>query len=167
MIFSSNVITIFIRLKIKKDNRYRQGLFKPNNPKKFIGKSYPVYRSGWELKFFRWADINENILAWGSENVIIPYLNPLDNKVHRYFIDNFIVFKDKNGNKNKFLIEIKPSKQTQRPIKTKYKKQKTLLYEQKTYVTNTAKWKAANEFAKKKGYKFLIITEKELNIKWK
>jgi hypothetical protein len=167
MIFSSNVITIFIRLKIKKDRRYRQGLFKPTNPKKFIGKSYPVYRSGWELKFFRWADVNENILAWGSENIIIPYLNPLDNKVHRYFIDNFIVFKDKDGNKNKFLIEIKPSKQTIKPVKTKFKKQKTLIYEQKTYVQNMAKWKAANEWAKKKGYKFLIITEKELNIKWK
>ena len=83
------------------------------------------------MKFFRWADLNENILAWGSENIIIPYVNPLDDKVHRYFVDNFIVFKDKDGNNNKFLIEIKPSKQTQRPVKTKYKKQKTILYEQK------------------------------------
>ena len=76
------------------------------------------------IEFFRWADLNENILAWGSENIIIPYLNPLDGKVHRYFVDNYIVFKDRNGNKNKFLIEIKPSKQTQRPVKTKYKNKK-------------------------------------------
>ncbi len=152
---------------MKKNNKFRQGIFKPNNTSKYIGKSDPVYRSGWELKFFRWADMNENILAWGSENIIIPYLNPLDSKVHRYFVDNFIVFKDKEGKKQKFLIEIKPSKQTQRPVKTKYKKSKTLLYEQKMYVQNTAKWKAANEWANKKGYKFLIITEKELNIKWK
>ena len=89
----------------------------------------------------------------------------MDSKVHRYFVDNFIVFKDKNGNTNKFLIEIKPSKQTQRPTKTKNKKQKTILYEQKMYITNTAKWEAANEWAKKKGYTFLILTEKELNIK--
>lgn len=154
-------------MRIKKDKRYRQGIFKPVNIKKYIGKGDPVYRSGWELKFFRWADLNENILAWGSENIIIPYLNPLDGKVHRYFVDNFIVFKDKDGNKNKFLIEIKPSKQTQRPEKTKYKKTKTLLYEQKMYVQNTAKWQAANEWANKKGYKFLILTEKELNIRWK
>ena len=152
---------------MKKNNKFRQGIFKPNNALKYIGKKDPVYRSGWELKFFRWADMNENILAWGSENIIIPYLNPLDSKVHRYFVDNFIVFKDKEGKKQKFLIEIKPSKQTQRPVKTKYKKSKTLLYEQKMYVQNTAKWKAANEWANKKGYKFLIITEKELNIKWK
>ena len=113
---------------MKKNKKFRQGVFKPVNFKKYIGKGSPVYRSGWELKFFRWADLNENILAWGSENIIIPYLNPLDNKVHRYFVDNFIVFKDKNGNTNKFLIEIKPSKQTQRPTKTKNKKQKTILF---------------------------------------
>ena len=152
---------------MKKDKRFRQGIFNPTNPKKYVGKNNPIYRSGWELKFFRWADLNENILAWGSENIIIPYLNPLDGKVHRYFVDNYIIFKDKYGNKNKFLIEIKPSKQTKKPIKTKYKKQKTILYEQKMYIQNTAKWKAANAWAKKKGYKFLLITEKELNIKWK
>lgn len=150
---------------MKKNKRFRQGIFKPINSKKYIGKGDPVYRSGWELKFFRWADLNENILAWGSENIIIPYVNPLDSKVHRYFVDNFIVFKGKDGVNNKFLIEIKPSKQTQRPVKTKYKKQKTILYEQKMYIQNTAKWEAANKWAKKKGYKFLIITEKELNIK--
>ena len=149
---------------MKKNKRFRQGIFKPINSKKYIGKGDPVYRSGWELKFFRWADLNENILAWGSENIIIPYVNPLDGKVHRYFVDNFIVFKGKDGVNNKFLIEIKPSKQTQRPVKTKYKKQKTILYEQKMYIQNTAKWEAANKWAKKKGYKFLIITEKELNI---
>jgi hypothetical protein len=42
-----------------------------------------------------------------------------------------------------------------------------MLYEQKTYVQNVAKWKAASKWADKKGYKFLIVTEKELNIKWK
>ena len=150
-----------------KKNNFRQGVFNPTNPTKYIGNQKPIYRSGWELKFFRWADMNENILKWGSENVIIPYVNPLDGRVHRYFVDNFIVFKDNNGNHNKFLIEIKPSKQTQRPVRTKYKKNKTMIYEQKMYVQNTAKWKAANEWAKKKNCKFLILTEKELNIRWK
>ena len=77
-----------------KKNNFRQGVFNPTNPTKYIGTQKPIYRSGWELKFFRWADMNENILKWGSENVIIPYVNPLDGRVHRYFVDNFIVFKD-------------------------------------------------------------------------
>lgn len=148
-------------------NKFKQGVYKPVNIEKYIGKKLPIFRSGWELKFFKWADCNENILKWGSENVIIPYLSPLDNKVHRYFVDNFIIFKDRNGNNNKFLIEIKPSKQTKRPVRSKKKKSSTMLYEQKTYVINVAKWKAAQEWADKKGYKFLIVTEKELNCGWK
>ena len=148
-------------------NKFKQGVYKPVNIEKYIGKKLPIFRSGWELKFFKWADCNENILKWGSENVIIPYLSPLDNKVHRYFVDNFIIFKDRNGNNNRFLIEIKPSKQTKRPVRSKKKKSSTMLYEQKTYVINVAKWKAAQEWADKKGYKFLIVTEKELNCGWK
>lgn len=144
---------------------YKQGIYRPINPNKFLGKTNPIYRSGWELKFFRWADTNPNILAWGSENIIIPYINPLDQKVHRYFVDNFIVFKDKDGNKQKLLIEIKPSKQTIQPTVTKGKHKKTILYEQTTWITNQAKWLAAKEWAKKKSMEFVILTEKELNIK--
>jgi hypothetical protein len=146
-------------------NKYKQGIYRPINTEKYLGKTNPVYRSGWELKFFRWADINPNILAWGSENIIIPYINPLDQKVHRYFVDNFIVFKDKDGNKQKLLIEIKPSKQTIQPVTTKGKHKKTILYEQTTWITNQAKWTAAKEWAKKKNMEFIILTEKELNIK--
>jgi hypothetical protein len=146
-------------------NKYKQGIYRPINTEKYLGKTNPVYRSGWELKFFRWADTNPNILAWGSENIIIPYINPLDQKVHRYFVDNFIVFKDKDGNKQKLLIEIKPSKQTIQPVTTKGKHKKTILYEQTTWITNQAKWTAAKEWAKKKNMEFIILTEKELNIK--
>jgi hypothetical protein len=117
------------------------------------------------LKFFRWADLNENVLAWGSENIIVPYISPLDNKVHRYFVDNFILFVDRNHNKKKFLIEIKPSKQVSRPVASKGKKRTTILYEQKAWVVNQAKWEAAKKWSAKKGYEFIILTEKELGIK--
>jgi hypothetical protein len=145
--------------------KYKQGIYRPINPRKFIGKVLPTYRSSYELKFFRWADTNSSILAWGSENIIIPYTNPLDNKVHRYFVDNFIVFKDKDGIQRKLIIEIKPSKQTIKPEHTKGKHKKTILYEQTTWITNQAKWAAATEWAKRKGMVFTILTEKELNIK--
>jgi hypothetical protein len=144
---------------------YKQGIFKPQNASKYMGSTNPTFRSGWELKFFRWADLNENILFWGSETIIIPYVNPLDNKVHRYFVDNFIVFKDKNGNKQKFLIEIKPSKQVNRPIDSNRKKPSTVLYERTTWITNQAKWEAAKKWADKKGCQFIILTEKELGIR--
>lgn len=146
-------------------SQYTQGTYKPQNPSKYVGQNNPIFRSGWELKFFRWADTNQNILFWGSENIIIPYLNPLDNKVHRYFVDNFVVFKDKDGNKRKFLIEIKPSKQVEKPIANNRKKKSTILYEQTTWITNQAKWDAAKKWAEKKGYQFIILTEKELGIR--
>jgi len=144
---------------------FKQGIFKPQNQQKYMGSNYPVYRSGWELKFFRWADLNENVLAWGSETIIIPYINPLDNKVHRYFVDNFVVFKDKNGNKHKYLIEIKPSKQVNKPVDSKRKKHSTILHEQHTWVVNQSKWQAAKTWAAKKNCEFIILTEKELGIR--
>jgi hypothetical protein len=147
------------------ETKFIQGVFKPRNPTKYIGHGDPIYRSGWELKFFRWADMNENILAWGSENVIVPYISPLDQKVHRYFVDNFVIFKDKDGNKNKFLIEIKPSKQVERPTVSNRKKKSTMIYEQTTWIINQAKWEAAKRWAEKKGYQFIVLTEKELGIR--
>ena len=142
--------------------KWRQGIFVPKNPNKFIG-SKAVYRSGLELKFFRFCDDNKNVVKWGSENVIVPYYSPLDNKGHRYYVDNYIEILV--GKKlTKYLVEIKHSRET-KPPKTKYRNRKHLLYEQKTFVTNQAKWKAAREYSKKRGYKFIILTEKELILK--
>jgi len=139
--------------------KWRQGIFTPKHLDKFLGKT-AIYRSGLELKFFRFCDNNPNVLEWGSENVVVPYKSPIDNRMHRYFVDNFIVIRE--GNKiKKYLVEIKPFKQTQVPT-TKYKKRQHLLYEQKMYITNQAKWEAAKEYGKKKGYTFIILTEKEL-----
>lgn len=148
---------------MKKDRRFRQGIFKPNNNAKYLGGKNPVYRSSWELKFFRWADMNENVLAWGSENIVIPYVSPLDKRVHRYFVDNFIVFKDNEGNKKKFLIEIKPSKQVAKPDNSNPNR-RGLLYEQKTWIINQAKWDSARKWAKDKNCEFLILTERELGL---
>ena len=144
--------------------KYLQGIFRPQNPKKYVGKEIPVYRSGWELKFFRWADNNPNVLEWASEAIIIPYRSPADNKIHRYYTDGVVVIRESNNVISKYIIEIKPSKQTVAPIYSKRKNQKTLVYENVTYVVNVAKWSAAKEWCTSKGYKFLILTEKELGI---
>ena len=112
----------------------------------------------------RWADNNPNVLSWSSESVVIPYLKPTDGKVHKYFVDNTITLKDTQGNIHKYLIEIKPAKYLQPPKPSKRKKPQTLMMEAKTYAVNIAKWKYAKEWAEKKGYKFIILTEKELGI---
>jgi len=149
---------------IQKNDNFRQGLFKPKNPQKYLGKGMPVYRSGWELKFFRWCDDNPNVLEWASESVIIPYVSPIDHKVHRYYTDGIIAIKEQDIIK-KYIIEIKPSKQTIKPENSSRKKMSTKIYEATRYATNIAKWDAAKKWCDKKGYKFLILTEKELGIR--
>lgn len=149
--------------KRKKPSRpYKQGVFKPKNSIKFDGTA-AVYRSSYELKFFRWCDENVNVIKWGSENVVIPYVNPNTNKLSKYFVDSFIVLKE-GSNHNKYLIEIKPSRQTKPPIPSRYRNKNNLLYEQTMWSQNQAKWRAAKEWAKKHSAEFIILTEKELNI---
>ena len=143
---------------------YKQGVYNPVNRAKYIGVQTPVYRSSWELKFFQWCDKNINVLEWGSESTIVPYVSPLDNRVHRYYVDGAVALKE--GNEVvRYLVEIKPYKQTQPPVESKRKKQKTIIYEKTTYAINQAKWQAAEKFAKKRNMQFIILTENELNIK--
>ena len=78
---------------MKKNSKYRQGIFVPTNQDKFIGER-AVYRSGLELKFFRFCDDNKNVLKWSSEDIVVPYISPVDGRMHRYFVDNFIVIKE-------------------------------------------------------------------------
>lgn len=148
---------------LSKDDRYRQGLFKPKNVSKYLGKTLPVYRSGWELKFFRWCDDNDNVLEWASESIIIPYLNKADGKVHRYYTDGIVVLREKSGI-FKYVVEIKPSSQTIPPVSGN-KKKSTINYENYRYIQNLSKWDAAKKWCDKKGYKFLILTEKELGLR--
>jgi len=142
--------------------KFKQGVFKPKNQAKYIGKEDPVYRSGWELKFFRWCDDNANVVEWASEAIVIPYVSPLDRKVHRYHTDGVVAIKEGNIIK-KYIIEIKPSAQTVLPIKGR-KRMSTMVYETARYAQNQAKWDAARKWCQKYGYSFLILTEKELGI---
>jgi len=61
-----------------------------------------VYRSLWERNAFKWCDDNPSIQHWSSEEIVIPYKYDIDKRVHRYFMD--LKIKYKNG--KTFLIEI-------------------------------------------------------------
>jgi hypothetical protein len=62
------------------------------------------------------------------------------------------------------MVEIKPYKETLPPNYKNRKNKKTLLYEHNTWTVNSAKWQAAKEYCNKRGWEFIIMTEKELNI---
>jgi len=140
--------------------------YKPSFPKKYKGNPNNIIcRSSWERKFCAWCDLNENIVEWASEEFCIPYLSPLDDRVHRYFPDFLIKVKEKNGSTKTYVVEVKPKKQTQPPQRKSKKVTKSFIYEAKTYEVNKAKWKAATEWCKDRRLEFKIITEDELGIK--
>lgn len=143
-----------------------QGFFKPKNPKKYKGDpTNIVYRSGWELKLMLYLDSRPEIISWSSEEIIIPYRSPIDNKIHRYFPDFIVTKINKEGKKETVVIEIKPYNQTIPPKKLQEKLSKRFITEVKNWGINEAKWKAANEYCKDRGWSFHIFTEKELGIK--
>jgi len=110
------------------------------------------------------CDSDPSVIQWGSETTVIPYVSPIDNKIHRYFVDFCIKVKDKNGNIQKYLIEIKPERFT-RPPEIPEKKTKRFIDEVVQYGINDAKWKAAFNYCEDRKMKFLILTEKDLGIK--
>ena len=138
-----------------------KGLYNPLNEQKYRGTRPIIYRSGLELSFFRWCDRNERVLQWGSESVVIPYISPKDGRMHRYFVDNVLILQTDKGNK-KFLVEIKPEKQTMPPSQSVRKSKKNLLFEQITWAINSSKWGAAKAWCAKNNFEFVILTEKQL-----
>ena len=144
-----------------------KGRYTPKNPKKYKGDYHNiVYRSLWERKFMVYCDNSDNILEWGSEEIIIPYLSPWDGKLHRYFPDFYIKVKQSSGNIKKFIIEVKPKKQT-KPPKPVHRKTKKWLNEVRTYSINEAKWKSASKWCSDNDMEFKILTEEELGIRYK
>jgi len=144
---------------------YLQGKYKPSNPEKYKGDVCNIiYRSSWERKFLYYCDMNKNIIEYSSEEVVIPYRSPVDNKYHRYFPDFYIKVKESNGTIKKKIIEIKPLKQCIEP-KVKKITSKGYIYEVVEYAKNQAKWNAAKEWCLDHGYEFQVLTENELGIK--
>ena len=131
-----------------------KGKFRPQNPKKYKGDyTKIIYRSGWELKFMNYLDRQPDVISWSSEEVIIPYKSPIDNKFHRYYPDFWV-----KTLKGESLIEIKPKRQTL-PPKENPKHRRRYLKEVKTLCINSAKFAAAEQFCRTKGWEWRIITD--------
>ena len=142
--------------------------YKVLNEAKYTGNPDSIVcRSSWELAVCKHLDDNTNVRRWASEEIIVPYESALDGKPHRYFVDFYVELMDDR----KFLVEVKPKCETTEPVYPKPKKKGAKIaasrlrsYESaiQTYLVNMSKWKAAKEFAAKRGMKFVIWTEDEL-----
>jgi hypothetical protein len=150
---------------------FKQGRYTPRNPHKYIGKSLAdgspdiFYRSSWEHKTMVLLDLNESVIHWNSEDIVIPYLYPIDNRIHRYFVDLIATIRQADGSTKTILIEIKPKAETLPPKEPKRKTEKSLASYRKaveTFIKNQAKWEAAREYCKKNGIDFVILTEEHI-----
>jgi hypothetical protein len=130
-------------------------LYNPINKKKYVGNADKIVcRSLWERSVCKFCDTNTNIVKWSSEELAIPYMNPVKNQICNYIPDFLIQVKTKNGLES-WLLEVKPKKQT--VLKENASKKEKL-----TWIINNAKWKAAEAYCVKNNIKFKILTEKEL-----
>jgi hypothetical protein len=107
-------------------------------------------------------DSDPNVIQWSSEEIIIPYTSPLDNKIHRYYTD-FFVKKLHEGKVIEFISEIKPKIQCS-PPKVQKNPNKSYVDQVCKWAVNSAKWEAAKKFCKTKGWDFVVLNEDNLNI---
>lgn len=141
-------------------SRFKQGQYKPINPQKYAGNINKIrYLSSWELKLMQFFDLNNHILEWNSEDIIIPYYSTADQRHRRYMVDFYIKYQNQKGEIIKELLEVKPRAQTIKPKGKKGKRKATLLKEMYTYQVNVDKWKAATKYANDRKMQFRLITE--------
>lgn len=152
-------------LKPSGNGKYKQGYFMPKNPQKYIGDPNKIiFRSSWEYRFASWCDMHPTITKWSSEPLAIPYVSPIDNKWHNYYVD-FYVCSVRDGKEQQYIIEIKPKAQREPPDKKLLEGNRTLKKLQrynaqlKTYLINQAKWEAAKQFAAGRGMRFAVCDE--------
>lgn len=150
---------------MQKANKYYQGKYKLINPQKYKGNGENiVYRSSWECIAFKYLDMHPNVIEWASEEIVIPYISPIDGRQHRYFTDLYFKLNMGDGTTKRFIAEIKPFKYTQ-PPQTPKRKTKGYIEEVKNWAINNAKWDAAKEVCADNNIEFILLTENELGIK--
>ena len=101
------------------------------------------------------CDTHPNIIRWASENIRIPYRNPITNKVANYVPDFMIQYQDKHGNQRTELVEIKPSGQT-------LLENARTLAEKQQVVINSAKWASAQAWCEQRGIRFRVVNEEHI-----
>lgn len=137
-------------------NSTSKGVYTPKYPEKYLGDPTKIrFLSSWEHRFFIAADLNPNVLKWGSEEFKVHYFHPIKKKVCTYIPDIWMQYRDKEGKIHTEVIEIKPKKQA-----VISKNMST--YDKVQLVINHAKWTAAKAICDAGGIKFRVVTEQEL-----
>lgn len=163
----------------RQTSKYHQGLFVPLNKNKVIklnSQGGLYYRSGLEQKMMIYLDNNSKIVNWGAEHLGIPYTKTEWNSErqeyktteHTYYPDFYYELKRDDGLVSKVIAEVKPYSETLEPVlkpNPSAKQMKNFEYSLKMYNKNLSKWSYMIDYCKKKGFEFIIITEKVLGSK--
>ena len=140
-----------------------QGKFRPKNPEKYKGDVTQIYyRSSWERMFMNWADNNDKIKRWQSEEKAIWYDNPITKRKARYFPDFIVEYERRDGITVQEMVEIKPARQVAGPPTNPKRRTQAWMRSVMTYATNKAKWNAAMEWAEDRGMSFRLLTENDV-----
>lgn len=140
-----------------------KGKFSARFPQKIKGDpTNIIFRSLLEYRFMEWCDTNTCVVWWSSEPFPIRYISPIDGKGHSYWPDFMVRLRDKEGKEKVLLIEVKPDTQTRPPKAPAQRKSKKFISEVQRWGVNEAKWRAAKTLCAKKGWEFVIMTEKTL-----
>ena len=142
------------------------------NPQKYKGTRPLTMRSGWEICYSQYLDQHSAVVEWSSESIVIPYISPLDGKLHRYFPDFWYKYLDREGNYAELLVEIKPyvEKMLAESPSPPKRMTKGAIQRIHTALKNAAKWKYARHWCEQEQQKerkifFTIITENEFPFK--
>lgn len=160
-----------------------QGYYHPKNRDKYVGDTAEiVYRSSWEFAFCKFCDFSPSVRRWSSEPIRVPYYdrvsnlnecrkyglnpnNPKNWKVRYYHTDFWVELMNADQVLEKWFVEIKPAKDLMKPAAKGNMKGRALTkYNKlvKTYLINEAKFAAMDEWVKRRGAKFYVLTENEL-----
>jgi hypothetical protein len=125
------------------------------NPEKCIGSRTPYYRSSWEARLMYFFDTNTSVMAWGSEVLAIPYVDPFTNRVRDYVPDFVVRYQDRTGTIITEIVEVKPENETTlESARTDADRAAVQL--------NAAKWQAAAAYAESNGAKFRVIGKAQI-----
>lgn len=142
----------------------KKGFFIPKNKSKYVGNpDQIIWRSTWELKIMGILDGNPNVIYWSSEELVIPYYDPIRGCNRRYFPDFLVKIRTSTGEVKTAILEVKPDYQTNLRKPPPKRMSRKFISEAMDVATNHAKWEAATKFAKEQGWEFRVVTEKNFS----
>lgn len=139
------------------NSKWVQQKYSVHNVHKYKGDINNIeLKSSWEIDFAKFLDFNEKVLEWSSEEIKIPYFNPIKNHRTLYYPDFWVKYENKYGEIVQELIEVKPLSQIKKPGP------KATKYQRCTWIVNQSKWDAAFKFCRRSGMNFKILSEKSI-----